>query len=85
MSEEKVNRRIISFMKQKDISFDELAERTGLEPDLLRTLEKDDAYPSLGPLLKIARALGVRLGTFLDDQMSRDPPHRQEGRPPPGS
>ena len=30
-------------------------------------------YPSLGPLLKIARALGVRLGTLLDDQVSSDP------------
>ena len=29
--------------------------------------------PPWGPLLKIAKALGVRLGTFLDDQISKDP------------
>lgn len=30
-------------------------------------------YPSLGPLLKVARGLGVRLGTFLDDEIGADP------------
>jgi hypothetical protein len=39
----------------------------------LTTVIEDDVYPSLGPLLKIARALDVRLGTFLDDQISQDP------------
>lgn len=31
------------------------------------SIENDQYLPSLGPLIKIARALGVRLGTFLDD------------------
>jgi hypothetical protein len=36
-------------------------------------MQNDDVYPSLGPLLKVARALGIRLGTFLDDQINKDP------------
>ena len=35
---------------------------------LIESLEKGEVVPSLTPLLQIARALGVRLGSFLDDQ-----------------
>ena len=53
--------------------FRDLAERTGLSVTLLTSIRDDEVYPSLGPLVKIARALGVRLGTFLDDQIGSDP------------
>ncbi len=35
---------------------------------LIESLERGELVPSLTPLLQIARALGVRLGSFLDDQ-----------------
>lgn len=35
---------------------------------LVESLERGELVPSLTPLLQIARALGVRLGSFLDDQ-----------------
>jgi len=70
---EKVGRRIKAVMEKKGVTLEELAARTGLKADLIRLVEEEDVYPSLGPLIKIARALGVRLGTFLDDQVSRDP------------
>jgi transcriptional regulator with XRE-family HTH domain len=73
MKSDKVGQRITSFMTQKQIDMSELSKRTGLSVEFLGTVIKDDVYPSLGPLLKIARALGVRLGTFLDDLVSRDP------------
>lgn len=73
MSSEKVSQRIGKFMKQKNISVEELASRTGLSQDFIERITGENAYPSLGPLLKIARALGVRLGTFLDDHVSQDP------------
>jgi transcriptional regulator with XRE-family HTH domain len=73
MKTEKVGRRIKDSMEKKGISLDELSRRTGLKAELIRLVEEEDVYPSLGPLLKISRALGVRLGTFLDDQVSRDP------------
>ncbi|AOY58498.1 MULTISPECIES: cupin domain-containing protein [Desulfococcus] len=73
MNLEKVGARITKIMAQKGISLEVLAERTGLESGFLKRLQEEDIYPSLGPLLKIARSLGVRLGTFLDDQISEDP------------
>ena len=71
--ERKIGARIRAFREKKELSLADLAERTGLDPAFLTAVEEEDRYPSLGPLLKIARALGLRLGTFLDDQVSRDP------------
>jgi transcriptional regulator with XRE-family HTH domain len=73
MKTEKVGQRIKALMGHKGLSIAELAQRTGLKAELIRLVEEEDVYPSLGPLLKIARALGVRLGTLLDDQVSSDP------------
>ena len=73
MKTEKVGQRIKSYMKRRELTTETLAHRAGLEPAFLQTIIEEDVYPSLGPLLKIARALDVRLGTFLDDQVSVDP------------
>jgi transcriptional regulator with XRE-family HTH domain len=73
MQIEKVNQRIKAYMEKGGLTLEDLAERTGLDADFLRSVCDENVYPSLGPLLKIARALGVRLGTFLDDQISDDP------------
>ncbi|MDE6633795.1 MAG: helix-turn-helix transcriptional regulator, partial [Bacteroidaceae bacterium] len=48
----------------KDISIEEVAERSGLSVEQIQNIENNQNLPSLGPLIKIARALGVRLGTF---------------------
>lgn len=69
----KVGERIRAFREKQNLGISDLASRTGLAEDFLDAVETKDLYPSLGPLLKIARALGVRLGTFLDDHVSRDP------------
>ncbi|SLM31841.1 HTH-type transcriptional regulator [Desulfamplus magnetovallimortis] len=69
----KVSKRIEDFMEKRDISIEQLAELTSLDKAFLQTMLNESIYPPLGPLMKIARALGVRLGTFLDDQESSDP------------
>jgi Uncharacterized protein conserved in bacteria len=71
--DKKVGERIRAFREKQKLSLADLAGRTGLEEAFLSAVETKDLYPSLGPLLKIARSLGVRLGTFLDDHVSRDP------------
>lgn len=73
MSADKLGVRIRTFREEKAMSRNELATRTGLNADYIRALEEEEAYPVLGCLTRIARALGVRLGSFLDDQVSRDP------------
>lgn len=62
-----VGSKIKSMRESKLLSVEEIAERSGLSADQINSIENDEYLPSLGPLIKIARALGVRLGTFLDD------------------
>ena len=50
-----------------------LAERSGLDVALIARIEDEGFVPDLAPLVKIARALGVRLGTFMDDQEELGP------------
>lgn len=73
MKNGKVNQRIKYFMEKQEVDINSLADETGLDTDFITTMLDEDVYPPLGPLMKIARALGVRLGTFLDDQDSKDP------------
>lgn len=63
-----VGEKIKSLRESKEISTAELAERSGLAEEQIQRIEENVDLPSLAPLIKIARALGVRLGTFLDDQ-----------------
>lgn len=73
MTKEQLGVRIKRFREMNEISLEQLAERTGLNHNFLKSLEEDSVYPSLGPLLKVARGLGVRMGTFLDDELGQDP------------
>ncbi len=52
---------------------EELAQRSGLAIEQIERIENNIDLPSLAPLIKIARVLGVRLGTFLDDQDENGP------------
>lgn len=68
-----VGEKIKSLRQEKNISIDELAERSGLAVEQIERIENNIDLPSLAPLIKIARVLGVRLGTFLDDQAETGP------------
>ena len=59
--------------ESRKLSQDQLAERAGLKAEMVKEIESGALIPSLGPLIRIARALGVRLGTFLDDQENVGP------------
>jgi len=73
-----VGEKISTLCNDKKISVVELAERSGLTVSQIELIENSDKIPSLSPLIKIARALGVRLGTFLDDSSELGPVvHRQ--------
>lgn len=62
-----VGEKIKAIREAKKMTLQTLAENSGLEHSLVEQIESDVNIPGLSPLLKIARALGVRLGTFLDD------------------
>ncbi len=68
MSKKKLGAKIRDFREFKQISRSDLALNAGLDEKQLETIEEKGNLPSLGHLIKITRALGVRMGTFLDDQ-----------------
>ena len=68
-----VGLKIKGLRESKNLSVEEIAERSGLSVEQINSIENDQNLPSLGPLIKIARALGVRLGTFMDDNDALGP------------
>lgn len=72
-AEKTVGEKIKQIREMRKVSLDELAERSGMDISMVLKIEEGKNVPSLAPLIKIARALGVRLGTFLDDSDSYGP------------
>jgi quercetin dioxygenase-like cupin family protein/DNA-binding XRE family transcriptional regulator len=60
--------KIKDYREFRQISRSELALKANLDENQLECIEEKGIVPSLGHLIKITRALGVRIGTFLDDQ-----------------
>ena len=78
MKKNTVGKKISILCADKIISLEELAEGSGLTVAQIELIQNSENIPSLSPLIKIARALGVRLGTFLDDSNELGPVvHRQ--------
>jgi len=65
--------RIRRYRERLEMSVPDLARAAGLDEALVAAIEAGDVYPAIGTLVKLARALGQRLGTFLDDQYREDP------------
>ena len=68
-----VGKRIATYRENLDMSVADLATRSGIDETIIRSIESGDVLPALGVLTKISRALGQRLGTFMDDQFEPDP------------
>lgn len=66
-SKNKIGKKIKAFREFRQISREDLALKANLDPNQLEYIEEKGTVPSLGHLIKITRALGVRIGTFLDD------------------
>ncbi len=75
-----VGEKLIQIRESRNLSQAQLAERSELPEDLIKQIESGDFIPSLTPLIKIGRALGVRLGTFLDDVENLGPIVNRKGQ-----
>ncbi|MCL2792725.1 MAG: XRE family transcriptional regulator [Spirochaetaceae bacterium] len=64
----KLGSKIKAIRETRKISVADLAEKTNLPVEGIEKIENGELVPSLTPLIKLARVMGVRLGTFLDDQ-----------------
>jgi transcriptional regulator with XRE-family HTH domain len=73
MSTHTPGQRITELRKTYSIDRNTLAERSGISVELIAKIEDEGHIPDLAPLIKISRALGVRLGTLLDDHEQLGP------------
>jgi len=71
--ETKAGERIRTFREQHDWSVWDLAQKSGVDEKVINAIEKGEVMPALGVLVKLSRALGQRIGTFMDDQFKPDP------------
>ncbi len=72
-SPSRIGERIAAIRENRHITRETLAEYCGYETDVITHIEETEYIPSLTPLIKIARCLGVRLGTLLDDEDNLGP------------
>ncbi len=79
-----VGEKVRKIRESKNLSQDELAERSKLSKELIARIEENKDLPFLAPLIRIARSLGVRLGTFLDDASEIGPVIARGGSMKPG-
>lgn len=76
----RVGEKIRQIRELQGLSPEELSERSGSPTEVINAIEDGQLVPSLTPLMKLARGLGVRLGTFLDDMGSRSPVIVRQGK-----
>lgn len=72
-TEIKIGSRVRQLRESKQMTAEQLAEQSHCPIDQIRQIEEGALVPSLTPLMEISRALGVRLGTLLDDDPIEGP------------
>ena len=68
-----IGKKIKMLRESKNISVEDMLERTGIDAEFYKLLEEDKEIPALGDLIKIVRVLGVRLGMLMDDYQDDGP------------
>jgi transcriptional regulator with XRE-family HTH domain len=68
-----VGKRIKTFRDKLKMTLGDLSAKSGVSVAEIASIEDGEVLPALGVLTKISRALGQRLGTFMDDQFKPDP------------
>ena len=69
----KIGKRIKTYRENLQMNVQELAERANISEKLLEEFEEGKISPAIGVMAKLSRALGQRVGTFMDDQVAKDP------------
>lgn len=70
---QQIGEKISIIRASRNIEIEDLAVKTGLSDEQLRLIESGGSIPSLGVLIRITRALGIRLGTLMDDTLIEGP------------
>ena len=68
-----IGEKIALLRNLKKMESPDLATHAGLSLNQLDLIEKGQSIPSLGVLIRLSRALGIRIGTLLDDTVKEGP------------
>ncbi len=68
-----LGQRIENYRERLKLSKEELSKNAGIDLELLQSIEADEVCPAINVMVRLSRALGQRLGTFMDDQEVEDP------------
>jgi transcriptional regulator with XRE-family HTH domain len=60
-----IGQRVRSVREEKDLTLRDVAQRTGLGSEYLEQIETDQVSPPLGALIRLAKALDMKLGRFI--------------------
>lgn len=63
-----VGKKIRQFREARELSIDQLSKQSKTHKKFIEELEADQLVPSIAPLVKIARGLGVQLSALMDDE-----------------
>lgn len=69
----KVGKRVKKYREHLGLTQEQLAVNSSLDLTFIKDVEDGTVYPPIGSMIKLSRALGQRLGTFMDDQYVADP------------
>ena len=69
----KVGKRVKKYREHLGLTQEQLAVNSSLDLTFIKDVEDGIVYPPIGSMIKLSRALGQRLGTFMDDQSVADP------------
>jgi len=70
---DKLGKRVKMYREKLGLTAEQLSINSGLSLRLINDIESGETYPPLGSIIKLSRALGQRVGTFMDDQFIKDP------------
>lgn len=76
----RLGRKLVTLREAHHLSQQQLAERAGADIEIIKGLEEGNLPSSLAPLIQITRALGVRLGTLMDDDEATGPYYVEKGQ-----
>lgn len=75
---ENIGYKLKRIREDNNLSLENLATQSGIQQVYIELIEKGQVSPSLATLIKLARTLGIRLGTFLDGMESPEPTLMQQ-------
>lgn len=69
----KVGKRIAKYREKLGLTQEQLSVSSGLSLEDIKAIEEGRMYPPISQMVRLSRALGQRIGTFMDDQFVPDP------------